>query len=73
LGRGYAKGRSPVTEGRRGSSDPMIEAGAPRTSSRNTPGSGVVPGAPGVVMFSPPTTQRNASRMQSEGRVVEDG
>jgi hypothetical protein len=46
----------------------MIEAGAPSTSSRNTPGSGVVPAPPGVDMVAPPATQRNASRTQSEDR-----
>jgi hypothetical protein len=50
---GSAKGRSPVPWGG-GSSDPMIEAGAPSAISRNTPGSGVVPGAPEVLMVSPP-------------------
>jgi hypothetical protein len=46
----------------------MIEAGAPSTSSRNTPGSGVVPAPPGVDMVAPPAIQRNASRTQSEDR-----
>ena len=49
-----------------GSSDLMREAGAPSTSSRNTPGSGVVPAPPGVVMVAPPEVPRNAEGAQSE-------
>ncbi len=49
----------------------MIEAGAPSTGSRNTPGSGVVPATPGAVMVALPEVPRNAERAQSEGRVAE--
>jgi hypothetical protein len=45
----------------------MIEAGAPSTEEVVAVHGGV-PAPPGVVMVSPPTTQRNASRAQSEGR-----
>jgi len=40
----------------------MIEAGAPSTVSRNTPGSGVVPATPGAVMVALPEAPRNAQR-----------
>ena len=46
----------------------MIEAGAPRAIGRNTPGSGVVPGAPGVVMLAPPEVPRNAQPEKAKGR-----
>jgi hypothetical protein len=48
----------------------MIEAGAPSTGGvAGTDWHGVrVP--PGVVMLSPPTTQRNASKTQSEDRAA---
>jgi hypothetical protein len=45
----------------------MIEAGAPSTGGYVACSYGV-PAPPGVVMVSPPTTQVNASRAQSEGR-----
>ena len=45
----------------------MIEAGAPSTGGYVACSYGV-PAPPGVVMVSPPTTQRNASRGQGEGR-----
>ena len=46
----------------------MREAGAPSTSSRNTPGSGVVPATPGIDMVASPEIQRNTEREHSEGR-----
>jgi hypothetical protein len=54
-----------------GSSDRMREADGPSTSSRNTPGSGIVPAPPGIVMVAPPEAPRNAEGAQSEGHVVE--
>jgi hypothetical protein len=53
-----------------GSSDRMREAGGPSTSSRNTPGSGVVPAPPGIVMVALPEVPRNAEGAQCVGRVA---
>jgi hypothetical protein len=46
----------------------MIEAGAPSTGGVAGTDWHDVRNPPGVVMVSPPTTQRNASRTQSEER-----
>ena len=55
----------PPTVGLWGNSDPMREAGGPSTNEfRDGPIRSVVPAPPGVVMVSPPTTQRNASGAQ---------
>ena len=58
------KGRSPV----RGSSDPKIEAGGPRTGGGGCAFRRVVPAPPGVAILSPPRVPCNASRAKSEGR-----
>ena len=50
----------------------MIEAGAPSTGDCWHAFRGV-PVPPGVGMVSPPTTQRNASSAQCEGRARYDG
>jgi hypothetical protein len=51
----------------------MIEAGGPSTSEFQECYPKCVPAPPGVVMVSPLTIQRNASRAQSEGRAKYDG
>jgi hypothetical protein len=48
----------------------MIEADAPSTEEA-TLAHRVVPAPPGIVMVAPPTTQRNASGAQCEGRARE--
>ena len=61
-------GRSPGGSG--GSSNPMREAGATSTGSRNTPGSGVVPAPPGIDMVALPEVPRNAEGAPCVGRVA---